>query len=611
MAVRRMNAALAHRGPDAEGIWTRGRAALGHRRLSIIDLSPEANQPLLNEDGSIGVVVNGEIYNFAELREGLVARGHVFRSKSDSEVVVHLYEEHGAHCVALLKGMFALAIWDSRTERLVLARDRAGKKPLFYRPLPAGGIAFASELHALVRGLPRQEVEPNWNGIDEYLTLQYVPSPHTAYRNVFKLEAAHVAILEPGKGMVQGPYWCKPEGPSLQGSEEDLAAELRHLLAQAVRRRLVADVPVGAFLSGGIDSSAVVALMARQSTQRVQTFSIGFPDALDSELRWARMVAARYGTDHHELVVGPDVAHVLAETVRHHGEPFADSSAVATYCLARMTHEHVKVALSGDGSDEAFAGYARYATAQLAHVYDALPRPLREVYRLGVGAAARAVAPHATGYVDHFVDGEAVRYPYIMCQFTFEEKKALYRPAMQAVMNGATTERFERILSRSSRPSRLGRLIDLDWNTYLVDDINAKVDIASMSHALEVRSPFLDTDVVEFAARLGRGMLMRVRGKRLLRRAVRDLVPSPILRRLKRGFGLPLRRWMTRDLAGLARDALLDRTARERGLFEPREVERLLASVSRDRNAPDRVWTLLVLELWLREFIDGRKASSV
>ncbi len=604
--VRRMNAALAHRGPDAEGLWRCGRAVLGHRRLAIIDMSRDADQPLLNEDGSIGLVVNGEIYNFVELREELLARGHSFRSRSDSEVILHLYEDYGEGFVARLSGMFALAIWDSRAERLTLARDRAGKKPLFYRRLPGGGIAFASELHALIKGLPDLDIEPHWGAVDEYLTLQYVPSPHTAYRDVFKLEAAHVAVIEPGKDIVRRPYWSKPDGAPLEGREEELAAELRRLLAQAVRRRMVADVPVGAFLSGGIDSSSIVAMMATQSTRRVQTFSIGFPDAPDSELRWARSVALRYGTDHHELVVGPDVAHILEETVRHHGEPFADSSAVATYCLARMTHDHVKVALSGDGSDEAFAGYVRYATAQLGHVYDALPRPLRGIYRLGVAAAARAVAPHAMGFVDHFADGEAVRYPYVMCQFTPEEKRALYRPAMLAAMNGSTVERFHRSLSRSSRPSSLGRLIDLDWTTYLVDDINAKVDIASMAHSLEVRSPFMDTDVVEFAARLGRRMLMRVRGKRLLRRAVRDLVPSAILRRPKRGFGLPLRRWMTRDLAGLARDALLDRTARERGLFEPREVERLLASMSTDRNAPDRVWTLLVLELWLREFIDTR-----
>jgi asparagine synthase (glutamine-hydrolysing) len=373
-----------------------------------------------------------------------------------------------------------------------------------------------------------------------------------------------------------------------------------------VRRRLVADVPVGAFLSGGIDSSTIVALMATQSTRPVRTFSIGFADGSDSELPWARLVANRYGTVHEEAVVGPDVARVLTETVRHHGEPFADSSAVATYCLAQVTRKQVTVALSGDGSDESFAGYARYSTAQIGHIHDALPRPLQSLYRRGTTAVMSAVAPHVAGYARHLGDGEATRYPYIMCQFTPEEKLALYGPAMRAAMSDATTHRFERELARSARRSRLGRLIDLDWSTYLSDDINAKVDIAAMSHALEVRCPFLDTEVVEFAAQLPRRMLMGWRGKRLLRRAVRDLVPGPILRRTKRGFGLPLRRWMQRDLAGLVGDVLLSRRARERGLFRAGEVDRLAASVDRDRNAPDRLWTLLVLELWFREFIDRR-----
>ncbi len=602
--VRRMNDALRHRGPDAEGVWARGRAVLGHRRLSIIDLSPEANQPLLNEDGTIGAVVNGEIYNFAELRGDLVKQGHVFRSKSDSEVVLHLYEEHGADCVAKLDGMFAFALWDSREERLLLARDRAGKKPVFYRELPDGGLGFASELHALVRGFPELSLIPDLEAIDEYLTLQYVPSPHTAYRNMFKLEAGHLGLVERGGPLTLRRYWTKPSGEELKGNEEDLACELRALLETAVRRRLVADVPIGAFLSGGLDSSAIVALMATQSRRPVQTFSIGFPHASDSELRWARSVADRYRTVHHEAVVTPAMTDVVAESVRHHGEPFADSSAIATYYLAKMTREHVTVALSGDGSDETFAGYTRYATAQLAHVHDALPAPLRGFYRSGVRAVTSAVAPHVTGFVDHFEDGDAVRYPYIMCQFTTEEKRALYAPAMRCVPNGTIAERFGRVLSESRRASRLGRLIDLDWHTYLADDINAKVDIASMAHSLEVRCPFLDTKVVEFAARLPRRMLMRVHGKRLLRRAVRDLVPAPILRRHKRGFGLPLRRWMKHELGDLVRDVLLDRTARERGLFEPREVRRLVLAMDRDRDAPDRVWTLLMLELWFREFID-------
>jgi asparagine synthase (glutamine-hydrolysing) len=604
--VRRMNDALAHRGPDADGLWSRGRGALGHRRLSIIDLSPEATQPLLNEDGTIGVVVNGEIYNFVELREDLVRRGHVFRSHSDSEVVVHLYEEYGADCVAKLSGMFAFALWDSAQQRLLLARDRAGKKPLVYRRLPGGDLAFASEAHALVRAFPEFAVTPDLEAIDEYLTLQYVPAPRTGYRDVFKLPAAHLAVFERGE-LTLRRYWTKPSGPELSGSEEDLARELRDLLTRAVKRRLVADVPLGAFLSGGLDSSTIVALMATQSTRPVQTFSIGFPHASDSELGWARKVAARYGTVHHEAVVTPAMTDVVVETVRHHGEPFADSSAVAMYYLAKETRQHVTVALSGDGSDETLAGYTRYSTAQLAHVHDALPAPLRGVYRAGLRAVVRAAAPHVMGFADHLGDGEAVRYPYIMCQFSPEEKASLHGPAMRAASNGAqnaTADRFKRVLAESGRASRLGRLIDLDWHTYLADDINAKVDIASMAHALEVRCPFMDTDVVEFTSRLPRRMLMRWRGKHLLRKAVADLVPAAILRRHKQGFGLPLRRWMKDDLGTLVRDVLLDRRARERGLFDPREVQRLVDSMDRDRNAPDRVWTLLVLELWFREFVD-------
>jgi asparagine synthase (glutamine-hydrolysing) len=605
--VARMNAALRHRGPDAEGLWRSGRAVLGHRRLSIIDLSPEAGQPMLNEDGSIGVVANGEIYNFAELRADLIRRGHLFRSHGDCEVIVHLYEEHGPDFVSRLDGMFAIGLWDSRAERLVLARDRAGKKPIFYRPAPGGGIAFASELHALV-GLSRaglaEPLEPDLGALDEYLTLQYVPSPRTAYRGVFKLEAAHIAVVDKGCAPAARRYWTKPAGPEWRGREEDAARELRALLERAVHKRLVADVPVGAFLSGGIDSSAVVALMAAQAGRKIKTFSVGFPDASDSELPWARLVAKRYETDHHEEVVGADVARVLHETVRHHGEPFADSSSVATYCLSRVTREHVTVALSGDGSDETFAGYARYTTAQLGHVYDALPAALRPLYRQALALGMHAAAPHVAGYADHLGDGEAVRYPYIMCQFTPEEKAALYGPALREAMSDATARRFERVLAASPRRSRLGRLIDLDWSTYLPDDINAKVDVASMAHGLEVRCPFLDTDVVEFASRLPRWMLLRARGKHVLRRAIADIVPREILARRKRGFGLPLRRWMKQDLAGTVRDMLLDGKARARGLFRADAVEALVRALDVDRRAPDRLWTLLVLEIWFREFVD-------
>jgi asparagine synthase (glutamine-hydrolysing) len=317
------------------------------------------------------------------------------------------------------------------------------------------------------------------------------------------------------------------------------------------------------------------------------------------------MVAKRYQTEHHEAVVAPDIGSIVGDVVRHHGEPFADSSAVAMFCLAKMTRQHVTVALSGDGADEIFGGYTRYQTARLAHLYDSLPTPIRRAYRSASMAISKAVAPHMCGFVESFPQSEAVRYPYIMCQFTAEEKRALYLAPMRDAATDATTRRFENVLAESAGAFALRRLIDLDWKTYLVDDINVKVDIAAMAQGLEVRCPFLDTKVVEFASCLPARLLMRPRGKYLLRRALASLLPQAILSRSKRGFGLPLRRWMRRDLATMVRDVLLDRTARERGFFDPRVVRQLVDGLGgNDYVAPDRVWTLLMLELWFREFVD-------
>ncbi len=604
-AVRRIAGALRHRGPDAEGFWSSGPCVLGHRRLSIIDLSPEANQPLLNEDGTVGVVVNGEIYNFRELRDELEKKGHRFRSHSDSEVVLHLYEEHGEGCVARLDGMFAFLLYDASRGRLLAARDRAGQKPLFYRRMP-DGVAFASEVGALVRAFPDRRPDVDLGAIDEFLTLQYVPSRRTAYAGTFKLPAAHHAVFEPG-GPLPEPvrYWSKPHGPELRGSAEDLARELRETLAAAVKRRLVSDVPLGAFLSGGVDSSTVVALMATQSTRAVKTFSIGFPHADDSEVRFARLVAKRYATDHHEEIVSPEMTDVVVETVRHHGEPFADSSAVAMYYLAKMTRQHVTVALSGDASDEDFAGYKRYTTARFGHAHDALPAAAQGAFRVGLGAFGRVFVPHLAQYADRLEEGEASRYSRLVGQFAIEDKRLLYLDPMREAATDATVRRFARVLGESGGTSAMARLCDLDWQTYMIDDINVKVDIASMTHSLEVRCPFLDRRVVELAARLPARMLMRLRGKWLLRKAMRDLVPARILYRTKRGFALPLERWMRTDLREMTRDVLLDRRARERGLFDPKYVADLVDAMEKGRGSVDRVWTLLVLELWFREFVDA------
>ncbi len=602
-AVRRMNRGLAHRGPDADGVWADGPAALGHRRLSIIDLSPEAHQPLLNEDGSIAIVVNGEIYNFAELREGLVAKGHTFRSKSDSEVIVHLYEEHGPACVEKLQGMFAFALYDSRQKRLLLARDRAGKKPLFYR-LTKHGLAFASEVHALVEGFPGEAPEVDYGALDEYMTLQYIPAPRSAYRNVWKLPAAHYAVFTPGRLATPERYWKKPAASPMTGSVDDIATELRELMAKAVKRRLVSDVPLGAFLSGGIDSSTVVALMATQTSRPVKTFSIGFPDADYSEVKYARLVAERYHTDHHEMIVSPAMMDVVGETVRHHGEPFADSSSIATYYLSKMTKAHVTVALSGDAGDENFAGYRRYGTARLGHLYDALPEAAKPLYKKSLRGLANVFFPYVGRYADRFDAGEAARYVHLVGQFSDADKDALYRGPLRDARSEATVERFRAILGDSNGSSPMARLADLDWQTYMIDDILVKVDIASMSHALEVRCPFLDTEVVEFASRLPSHLLMRFRGKYILRRAMKDLVPQRILYRTKRGFALPLERWMRHDLRDMIHDVLLGKKARERGLFETGYVQRLVDRLDSLNPPTDRIWTLLILELWFREFID-------
>ncbi len=601
--VRRMNDAIAHRGPDAEGVWSHGPCALGHRRLSIIDLSPDGRQPMLNEDETVGVVVNGEIYNFVALRDELVAKGHAFRSRSDSEVVVHLYEELGARCVERLDGMFALALYDARARRLLLARDRSGKKPLAYR-VTRRGLLFASELHALARALPDERPEVDLAAVDDYLTLQYVPAPRTIWRDARKLPAAHLATVGPGEDPAPRRYWHLARAPVRTEPVEALAGELREILGGAVARRMVADVPLGAFLSGGVDSSSVVALMASRSTRPVKTFSIGFPHAGDSELTYARRVAERYGTEHHELEVSPDMTSLVGEIVRHHGEPFADSSSVATWCLAKMTRAHVTVALSGDGSDEVFAGYKRYNPARLGHLYDALPAGARPWVRGALASIGGRVHAPFGRFAEALGEGEAARYLRLVGQFTPDEKRALYAPAMREAAGDRAVRRFEAILARSDGRYPMARLLDVDFETYLTDDINAKVDIAAMAHALEVRCPFLDTAVVEFAARLPMGALMRARGKHVLRLAMRGLVPDAVLWRAKKGFALPLERWMREDLRPMTRDLLLGARARARGLFDPKAVEALLARAERERTDADRLWTLLILEQWFRAFVD-------
>ncbi len=603
-AVRIMMGRLVHRGPDAEGLHRDGPAVLGHRRLSIVDLRPEASQPMLNEDGQVALVINGEIYNFRELRRDLEARGHCFRSRSDSEVVLHLYEDVGLDFVSRLRGMFALALWDAPRQRLVLARDRFGKKPLLYH-FGTRGLWFASELQALLAAdlFPR---EIDLDAVDAYLALQYVPAPMCAFRGVRKLEPGHLMVCRPGEEPTPRRYYFLTFEPVASLTLAEAAEGLRRRLEEAVRVRLVADVPLGAFLSGGVDSTAVVALMTRVSSERVRTFTIGFPAQDESEIPYARMAAKRLGTEHHDLVVEPDMVSILDEIVGHYGEPFADTSAIPTWYLCRFTRQFVTVALSGDAGDENFAGYNRYRYAALARTLASLPRPLP---RLVSAALASLPVPQwqpAREFGRTLLSGEVARYLGLVAHFPHPERWRLYHPDLRSRFErDRIADHFASLLASATAQDPTGRLMELDFCTYLPDDILVKVDIASMAHALEVRCPLLDQDVVEFAASIPTHLKMRGwTTKRIFRHAVADLVPREVLSRRKKGFSLPVDRWLREDLREMVRDHLLSSRLKDRGIFDHASIGRLLQQ--HDRGAPLglRIWNLLMLEVWFRKFVD-------
>ena len=600
--------AMLHRGPDGGGLWVHGPVGLAHRRLAIIDLSQAASQPMISDDGDTVLVCNGEIYNHRALRAELEGKGYRFRSGSDNEVIIHLYREEGPALTGRLRGMFAFALWDLREGRLMLARDRLGQKPLYYA-MRADGLAFASEIGPLLCD-PRTETEIDRGALDAYLALQYVPSPWTIFRGVRRLPPGHQIVVTCGQVPRPERYWRASWDRVREVRLEDAAHLLRQTVEEAVQMRLMSDVPLGAFLSGGVDSSIVVACMARATGAPVKTFSIGFDRAQDSELPYARMVAERWQTDHHEQIVSPDMISVLPVLARHHGQPFADPSAVPTHYLSAMTRQHVTVALSGDAGDEAFGGYRRYVWAHVAHMLRRMPAPMLEM-------AARALMRTPTGpgrwvrdYGARLRQDEGRRYLSYIRHFSAEEKSDIYTPELAAEMAGdRTAARFGEMLAAGTAPDPLGRLMELDLGTYLPDDILVKVDIASMTHALEARSPLCDHDVIELAASLPSRLKLRgMTGKIVLKRAFADLVPAPILERKKKGFSLPLKRWFRDSLRDYARDVLLSQRAVERGLFRRDRVESLLDRHQAGEDHGDRLWNLLALEVWFREIVDGRQA---
>lgn len=606
--VQRITDSLAHRGPDASGIHQDGPVVLGHRRLAILDLSAEAAQPMLNEDGSIALAINGEIYNFKDLRRLLESKGHHFRSRSDSEVVLHLYEEEGLDFLQRLRGMFALALWDGRNRRLLLARDRFGKKPLFYA-FCKEGLVFASELQALLacKLIPR---EYDIYAIDAYLALQYVPAPMTAFRGARKLEPGHFLLCAPGLEPTPQRYYKLRFAPTYSGTLDDAARELRYRLEEAVRLRMVADVPLGAFLSGGIDSSAVVALMARFSERPVKTFAIGFPEPEESELPYASEVAKSIGTDHSEMIVRPDMVSVIPLLVKHYGEPFADTSAVPTWYLSKFTKSQVTVALSGDAGDENFSGYRRYWFAALGRLLEGLPRPLPRLVSFAMSKVPFAGLQPVRDFGLRLLAGEVQRYLGLVAHFPHEDRLSLYSRDMREIFRrDQVAERFQYFLDTATAEDAAGRLIELDFATYLPDDILVKVDIASMAHALEVRCPFLDHELVEFVASLPTRFKLGPGGAKLvLKRAVGDILPPRIIKRKKKGFSIPIDRWLREDLKPMAWDLLSSARFASRGIFDVKAVEQLLVRHAKGEPRGLQIWNLLILESWFRLFIDGDPA---
>lgn len=616
--LRKMCQVLTHRGPDDEGIYLSKHVGLGHRRLSIIDVEG-GHQPMSNENGTLWIVFNGEIYNFPELRKRLIAQGHIFKTVSDTETILHLYEEKGMDCVLELRGMFAFAIWDVPRQRLFLARDRVGKKPLYYYS-DERRFLFGSEIKAILQDetIPR-EVNPET--LHHYLTFGYSPSPHTMFKGIHKLPPAHYLVMEAG-GIRTKSYWSLDYREKWKGSFETLEERLLEKLKEAVRIRLISEVPLGAFLSGGLDSSTIVALMSEIGRAPVKTFTIGFEDEDYSEIRYARKVSEYFHTEHHEFIVKPDTMKILPRLIWHYNEPFGDSSCIPTYYLAKLAREYVTVALNGDGGDESFAGYDRYKAGKFSLWLEHLPRFILMAGSKGAALldllssnGHRGRYTKARNYLETLSQYPSLweRYSRWINYFEENEKETLYEEDFKQQLKGGgpSSELFRKRMDFEKSMGVVDQLMRLDTMTYLPEDLLVKMDVATMAHSLEARSPLLDQEVMEFAARLPEWMKLRGwTGKYILRKLAARILPSEILSRPKMGFGVPIGRWFQNDLKDSLYGILLDPKSLRRGYFKKEGLLRLLDEhIQKRRDHSFKLWALLNLELWHRMFIDEKTTS--
>ena len=608
--IKAMMDVQVHRGPNAEGLYDGGRVVLGHRRLSIIDVV-SGNQPMSNDDGSIWLAYNGEIYNFQEIKKELQDKGYTFKTKSDTEVLIRLYEDKGIDCLKRLRGMFAFAIWDVRNEKLFVARDRLGQKPLLYSEVP-GGVVFASEFRAILKD-PGISKEMDYDALNDYLTYGYVPSPNSIYSGVKKLEPAHYMVIEKGKIRIER-YWDLDFSNKLKLSEDEYEKLILDNLRESTRLRMISDVPLGAFLSGGVDSSAVVAMMSEVSPDRVKTFSIGFKNKAYNELEYARKVADRLGTDHNEIIIGSEGLDIISRLVDHYGEPYADSSAVPTYYVSKATREYVTVALSGDAGDESFAGYDRYKAGLLAtYLYRMPKRVLEFICRAleGEGIYARDMKDPRVRMV-RFLQGclsssnPGRRHAMWLSYFTNDQKKSILPDHFKKNLRNADSYTYMgAVFDCAKAEDIVEKLMYTDIKTTLPEDYLVKTDIASMANSLEIRSPFLDHKFMETVA--GVPVKYKLKGltsKYLLKKLCSKKIPPEVLYRKKCGFAAPLNSWFGDKFSGYLRDTLLSSTSACRKFFNISFVEQMLAEHQSNRiNHTYRLWMLLMFELWYQRFM--------
>jgi asparagine synthase (glutamine-hydrolysing) len=612
--IRQMTQVLTHRGPDDEGIYINKNIGLGHRRLSIIDLTT-GHQPISNQDGTLWIVYNGEVYNYLELMDKLKSLGHIFKTRSDTETIIHAYEEWGDDFVNRLRGMFAFAIWDEKNNKLLLARDRLGIKPLHYM-IDRNRIVFGSEIKSILQD-PMVKKEVDFEALEDYFTYLYVRAPRTMFKGIKKLLPGHVLICTP-EAIRLKEYWDLNFSNVTDASEGYYTDKLIALLEESVRIRLMSEVPLGAFLSGGIDSSSVVAIMSGLLDSPVITSSIGFEDEKFNEIHYAKKVADRFNTDHHEFIVKPDALKLLPKLVWHFDEPFADSSAIPTYYVSETARRHVTVALSGDGGDENFAGYRNYFIDRLENYFRIMP----DWFRKALFGNMAKIYPKAD-YLPQFLRGKtflqnvsvppARAYHNTKSTFKSEIKNRLYSKELKNEINKYDPFTvFEDYYNKANTDDHLSRILYVDMKTYLVDDILTKVDRMSMANSLEVRVPILDHIFMEFVATIPSDLKLKGKtGKYIFKKALRDLVPEEILERKKWGFGVPIGSWFRNEIKEFTEEILFSSKSRQRGYFDVDYIQKMWKEHQRGiKNYTHHLWILLMFEMWHQTFIDSNSISE-